>query len=89
MAKIKFFRKDINEELGYPEKIVLPDGKVVEWNEETQTCDFTCLEPYIGHEMDYYVDGVHKWSGKITAVKPNDDGVNAVHINRSSAEKKD
>lgn len=89
MAKIKFFRKDINEELGYPEKIVLPDGKVVEWNEETQTCDLTCLEPYIGHEMDYYVDGVYKWSGKIEVIKPNDDGVNAVHVDINSIKKND
>lgn len=89
MAKIKFFRKMLDEDLGHPEKIVLPDGKTVEWNEETQTCDLNCLEPYIGHEMDYYEDGVYKWSAKIAVIKPTKDGVNAVHVDINSMKKKD
>lgn len=87
--KIKFFRRMLDEDLGHPEKIVLPDGKEILWNEESQTIDLDSLQPYIGEQLDYYEDGVYKWSAKIEVIKPTKDGVNAVHVDINSIKKND
>jgi hypothetical protein len=67
------------EEAGEPlfrgDRIELPTGEVIHFDEATGTIDLDCLEPYVGEFFNYYVDGEFKGIHKLKEVGINKDGI--------------
>lgn len=78
MGNIKLHWKMVDERLGFMERIELPEGGEILFNQEEGRIDFTPLEPYIGRECDYFVDGEYRWTKKLDKIGPNEDGVKAL-----------
>lgn len=76
--RIELFWQMVDDTLGFMERIVLPTGKEVLFNQELNKIDFEPLKEYIGSICHYYVDKEYRWSRTLQSVEPNEDGIMAL-----------
>ncbi|QHW35852.1 hypothetical protein GZH47_33720 (plasmid) [Paenibacillus rhizovicinus] len=70
--------KHVEENKGFIEKIKLPDGTMIRYDEAADKIDFEPMRPFIGNQFDYFIDGVGQGKRKLTDIKPTKSGVNAI-----------
>lgn len=75
---ILLYWRMVDEEMGFMEKIVLPTGGVILFDEEEGKSNFEPLKEYIGATCHYHVDGEYRWTKTLEDVRPTQEGTMAL-----------
>lgn len=77
---IELYWKKIDEELGFMERMVLPDGREILFDHDAGKTDFEPLRAFIGYDCAYHYDGEFRWMKPLVKIAPAEDGVMALHF---------
>lgn len=80
---IYYYSIDFIKGLSYPEKLILPNGEIVLFDEEKGNIDMSKCEPYIGYDVIYYQNGERKGPYYLKSCGSNEDGIWFIECEKS------
>jgi hypothetical protein len=73
--EFRIYYVTVDDKQGYVERIELPNGETVLFDQEKGCIDFEPMRPYIGSEFLYFMDGDLKGTKILTGIDTTSDGV--------------